>query len=219
MNVISLSFGSNSFDQGEYEHLKPIFQKALDKGIFIAVAAGNSAIDPHVGHSSKGTLARLTTEFPNAFLVQATDLSGQQAYFSQDGNISAPGVKILAPTQLFDSRFQPGETIIENGQPHKVTANEVLLSGYDEVSGTSFATPLVAGTIALALSINPDLKNHPKEMHQILKTSEMYNHGFGVNAWLVSLLAIQSRLSGYQVNYEPFFQRKDTQLTERDATD
>ena len=82
--------------------------------------------------------------FANTICVAATDHNDQLADFSNWGatsvDVSAPGVNIL-------STVWPGH-------------------GYTELNGTSMAAPHVAGTVALMLSIRPDLT--PAEIKQTL---------------------------------------------------
>jgi len=82
---------------------------------------------------------------PEIIVVSGTDQSDQLAWFTTTGSyvdLSAPGVGILTTA--------PG-------------------GGYQPVNGTSFSTPLVAGSIGLMMSLNPALT--PAQVDAILKVS------------------------------------------------
>lgn len=82
---------------------------------------------------------------PSTIVVSGTDQTDQLAWFTTTGSyvdISAPGVSILTTA--------PG-------------------GGYQPVNGTSFSTPLVAGSIGLMMSLNPALT--PGQIDTILKVS------------------------------------------------
>lgn len=126
--VVNNSWGGGSGD--------PFFEAAVQSwvaaGIFPAFAAGNS------GEFGCGT-AGSPGDYAESYAVGAYDVSNQIAFFSSLGptvdgltkpNIAAPGVDVRSSV--------PGD-------------------GYDVFSGTSMATPHLAGTVALMWSAAPSL--------------------------------------------------------------
>jgi serine protease AprX len=135
-DIISLSLGSKSvnfFDQTVYDAVT----LATARGVFVIVAAGNDGQTP--GNTDVATAGQV----PLAISVGAVDLQGIRAPFSSIGSsvnrtdpnlkpeITAPGVQLVSTA--------PG-------------------AHYLTVSGTSPATAVVAGVIALILQAKPTLR-------------------------------------------------------------
>ena len=123
--------------------LTTALDNATKKGIYVTLAAGNEAVDkmPYPAIN-----ARKTGGFKDyALNVAAVGSDSKLASFSNYGHdleISAPGVELVAAV--------PG--------------------GYAVASGTSFASPVLAGTLALALSENRNSKYKGKLAEQITQT-------------------------------------------------
>lgn len=123
---------------------------AKKKGITVVVAAGNSNEDAKL-HSPSNV--------PGVIVVAATDIDDNKAKFSNTNislgqPISAPGVDILS-------------------------AKAGSKNGYVSFSGTSMATPMVAGLVGLMRAYNPKLT--PDEIYKILHEtgSETSSSGIG----------------------------------------
>lgn len=111
---------------------------ADSKGMLFVVAAGNSGSD-----NDAVITYPCTSGQPNVICVAATDHNDRKASFSSYGattvDLGAPGVKILS-------------TVPTNGN---TCCSDP--SGYKYLSGTSMATPHVAGAAALLFARAPDL--------------------------------------------------------------
>jgi serine protease len=127
VRVLSNSWGG----YGASPALKSAIERARDAGIVFAAAAGNESFDID---SSSCVEAPGGLNVSNIVTVAATDSGDAMAYFSNYGSskcdLGAPGVNIYSTW---------------------------LSTGYNTISGTSMATPHVAGVLALTLAGNPAL--------------------------------------------------------------
>jgi subtilisin family serine protease len=107
--------------------LEDVIRRANDAGILFVAASGNASVDTdHRPHFPAGY------KLPNVISVAALDRNDQLAQFS---NYGAKSVHIAAP----------GKDILSTW----------LGNDYEEHSGTSMATPVVAGVAALVLAHKP----------------------------------------------------------------
>jgi subtilisin family serine protease len=120
---------------------------ARSKGAVVVVAAGNSASEVEK-YSPAGLKGVIT--------VSATTRADKRAGFSNWGpsvDISAPGVDVLSLrarntdilAYMRGVDYEPGDSIVGDSR------------AYYRASGTSFSTPIVAGTLSLIFARFPDL--------------------------------------------------------------
>jgi hypothetical protein len=141
--VINLSLGG----VGSSNVVEHAIAHAREKGAVVVVAAGND------GRETKDFAP---ARYDGAITVTATDRRDKRAPFSNFGpavDIAAPGVEVLSlrgrGTDLLAfiraMEYEPGTGVVGNDR------------AYYRASGTSFAAPVVSGTIALVLSAKPEL--------------------------------------------------------------
>ncbi|HSR89692.1 MAG TPA: S8 family serine peptidase, partial [Gemmatimonadales bacterium] len=124
-NGIKPAVANMSLGGGTFQALDDAVTASIAKGIIYAIAAGNNFGSNACNNSPART--------PNALTVAASDIGDNRASFSDIGtcvDIYGPGVNITA------------------GWIGSNTATNTI-------SGTSMATPHVAGVVALYLSANP----------------------------------------------------------------
>ncbi|MDR3596118.1 S8 family serine peptidase [Clostridium sp.] len=103
---------------------------AYNSGILVVAAAGNDG-----NSTGTGTNIEYPANYPSVIAVGAVDSTNTRAYFSSTGSkleVSAPGVNILST---------------------------YLNGSYQQMSGTSMATPFVAGDLALLKQKYPSYTN------------------------------------------------------------
>lgn len=134
--VVSMSLGGFP-DQTTRDRLRLACKNAIDAGLIPVIAAGNSG-------SSASTIGS-PGDVPEVITIGATDVNDAIAYFSSRG-----------PTKAWS-----GETFVKpdvSGPGVDVkSCSHSNLSGYTNMSGTSMATPHVAGLTALLVQAKPDI--------------------------------------------------------------
>jgi subtilisin family serine protease len=133
--VINMSFGTGTHHQA----LADAVAYAASRDVLPVAAAGNTQETAPGSRIYPGAL-------PGVLAVGAVDPSGTIASFSTNGDyvdVAAPGVQILS---TWDTRA-PGQPLSGGGR----------LAGYFALSGTSMATPIVAGLAGLIRDLRPDL--------------------------------------------------------------
>ncbi len=173
IRIISMSLGGAAL--GSYRH-DPICQavgKAWDAGIVVCVAAGNDG--PNTGTiSSPGISPQVITVGAMNDMRTVSRADDRIASFSSCGptidglhkpDLVSPGVGVI-------SLRSPGSYLDKMLRANRVDA------AYISMSGTSMATPLVAGLAALILEKNPGFT--PEQVKTTL-TDTAQKRGLGVD--------------------------------------
>ena len=164
-DIISMSLGGSPRSEEE-DPLCQAVNEAVEQGLVVVVAAGNSG-PGYFTISSPGTASKVIT-------VGASDKEDELAWFSSWGptpdlivkpDVLAPGVDIIAP------------------RANNTTMGYPYNDYYTEASGTSMATPHVAGATALILQAHPDWTPE-KVKNALISTAEdlgynVYEQGGG----------------------------------------
>lgn len=146
--AINASFG------GQTLTYDPTFDQALhdaaNAGILFVVAAGNDSASDDAGNFFP---AKYSLNNPNVITVAATDNRDDLAFFSNYGQasvtVAAPGVAI---TNTWSRMVDDKGGGFDGDQPDGIPDGQE----YNTISGTSMATPMVTGIIALEAAADPN---------------------------------------------------------------
>ncbi|MFX0093342.1 MAG: DUF4350 domain-containing protein [Candidatus Hodarchaeota archaeon] len=152
LDIISLSFGWENLDPHNPVNLA--VDVAVENGMTVVVAAGNSG-PGHYTISSPGNANRVIS-------VGASTIDGLVASFSSRGptldnrvtpDILAPGEEIISCL----SEVSLTSYALQTFSPVPIVSGNLANSNYFVGSGTSMATPVVSGILALLKQAYPDV--------------------------------------------------------------
>lgn len=183
--VISMSLGGNHSPA-----MDEAVSNAVNKGVVVVVAAGN-------GGPSPGTIS-CPGDSPDAITVGAVDKSDLIANFSSRG-----------PT--YDGRIKPDVTNVGVNVTAANAGGTAATGYYISMSGTSMATPMTAGVVALMLQKNSSLtpaqvKNILAQTAKPMKVNETdpipnNDYGWGRVQAKYALDNVTYSVSGYSSSY------------------
>ncbi len=152
-DVISMSLGWPHSQNPDRATWRTNCENTINLGTAMVIAAGNEGS----GHAPNNI--RTPGDVPRVITVAAVDCSDNIASFSSRGPVTWQDVPAFG-----DWPYPPGLTKPDVAGPGVNTKSHRFCSGYSTKSGTSMATPHVAGAAALMLSRNGALKHDDIKM-------------------------------------------------------
>ncbi|MEM2118506.1 MAG: S8 family peptidase [Candidatus Bathyarchaeia archaeon] len=150
IEILSLSLGTSTSSDGT-DSVSQACNNAVDQGLVVCVAAGNLGPKKYTigspGAAEKViTVGAFADVGHSGFYIASFSSRGPTADGRTKPDVCAPGYKIMA-------------------------ARSGTTNSYIEMSGTSMATPFLAGTVALMLDANPSLT--PAQIKNIFSTTSI----------------------------------------------
>ncbi|MEN1967137.1 S8 family peptidase [Lentibacillus sp. N15] len=164
IRIISLSLGADAFESYRDDPLAQAAEKAWHHGIVVCAAAGN-----------EGPMAKtISTPAIDPFIITVGSADDQNTPTRSDDTIAdyssrGPTIDSFVKPDI----YAPGTNIISLLAPDSTLATQsqeqIVDENYIQLSGTSMATPICAGVVALMLEANPYLS--PNDVKSILQTT------------------------------------------------
>jgi len=156
-DVITASIGWPHFVGPDRVMWRMVCENSMAGGIVVVYAAGNE------GAGSPPDNVRTPGDVPDMITCGATDCNDIIAGFSSRGPVTWQNINPYNDWPYPPGKLKP--TVSAPGVNTRSTSNNC--SSYVDLSGTSMATPHIAGAVALMLEANPGLDHW--EVKQILK--------------------------------------------------
>ena len=147
-DAISMSLGWPHGQNPDRATWRQNAENTIDAGTAMVIAAGNE------GEGFEPDNVRTPGDVPRVITVGAVDCLDVAAGFSSRGPVTWQDVP-----EYGDHPFPPGLTKPDISAPGVNTKSHNVCSGYSFKSGTSMATPHVAGAVALMIAASPGLGN------------------------------------------------------------
>lgn len=160
IDVVNMSLGATGMFG---EMIEPI-QNAFQEGTVVVSSAGNS------GAESSGSPGNIF----ESFAVGASNPDGDITSFSSG--------ELIRTSEDWDADWLTEDWPLNYHVPDVAAPGADVLSTYPDgeynrLSGTSMASPHVAGAVALAISANPDLRGQVGELQDIFERTAVHGDG------------------------------------------
>jgi len=184
IRVVNMSIAAAVYESYDSDLLAQATRQAVERGIVVVAAAGNlgrssSGQTQYGGITAPGNAPWVLTVGASSHMGttdRADDLMGT---FSSRGPTRfdyAAKPDLVAPGVGIESLSAPGSTLYSAYSAYLLNGTAATsYPPYLSLSGTSMASPVVAGTVALMLQANPSLT--PNAVKAILQyTAQIYSH-------------------------------------------
>jgi serine protease AprX len=183
IRVVNLSIATGVYESYNADPLTLAAQRVVAAGIVVVAAAGNSGRNPqgltqYGGITAPGNAPWVLTVGASSHLGTVDRGDDTVAAFSSRGPgaidyVAKPDV--VAPGVGIESLSDPNSSFYATKSSYLLTGSaSTSYLPYLSLSGTSMATPVVSGTVALMLQANPALT--PNQVKAILQyTAQVYS--------------------------------------------
>jgi serine protease AprX len=182
IRVVNLSVATGVYESYNVDPLTLAAQRVVRAGIVVVAAAGNYGRDPqgqiqYGGVTAPGNAPWVLTVGASSHMGTPDRTDDSMALFSSRGPTAIDrGAKpdVVAPGVGIESLSNPDSAFYSTRSPYLLNGTvPTSYLPYLSLSGTSMATPVVSGTVALMLQANPALR--PSEVKAIIEsTAEFY---------------------------------------------
>jgi serine protease AprX len=183
IRVLNMSIGAGVYESYNTDLLTLATKRAVEEGMVVVAAAGNhgrndDGVEQHGAISAPGNAPWVITVGAASHMGTTSRADDTMAAFSSRGPTAydhAAKPDLVAPGVGIYSLSSPGSTMYRRWEQYLLPgAESAEHMPYLSLSGTSQASPVVAGTVALMLQANPLLT--PNAVKAILQyTAEMYD--------------------------------------------
>ncbi len=174
-DIITNSWGCPPSEQCNLDSFDTALAAVRAAGILNVVAAGNDG-------ASCGSINTPPATSPDVFTIGSTTNLDVRSSFSSIGPVTIDGSNRLKPDVM-----APGSSV----------RSAVPGGGYGSKSGTSMATPNVAGVAALVMSANPALRGDPAAVEAILRETAVPINPAGLNCGSFVASAYPNHIHGF----------------------
>ncbi len=171
IGVVSLSVAGDPYEKLLGNPIDEAVHALVQKGIVVVAAAGNDGVrrlTPPATAPDALTIGGLDDK--NTF--DPRDIAIWHSNYGESNRklpkpeLVAPSIWVAAPILPNSELAAQAQTWFEKNDRAKIAAQKMITPHYQHVEGTSFATPIVAGTVACMRQANPQLT--PFDVRRIL---------------------------------------------------